>query len=79
MIVGGVLGYVDQDRRLHEALADRVGAAEHGPAAPGKRVVDVPADHVELLRHRDRPDLAGPAPACRVPWPGSVISATNSS
>ena len=50
-------GYVDQDGRLHEPLAHGVGAADHGPAATRERVVDVPLDDVQLLGHRDRPDV----------------------
>ena len=33
------------------------GAAEHRPAAAGQRVVDVPADDVELAGHGDRAEV----------------------
>ena len=75
-----VLGYVDQDRRLHEPLAHRVDAADHGAAAAVERVLDVAADHVELAGHRDRADLGVGAVVRSQPRaPSSVSSARNSS
>ena len=64
---GRVLRHVDQDGRRDVRRLHRVGAAEHRPAAAGERVVDVPADDVDLAGHGDRADVGALAGAHRQP------------